>query len=109
MTTIVYGITNCDAVKKARRVDYEFHDYKKLGVDKALLKKWCAKFGWETVLNKRGTTFRQLADSEKSNLTSSRAITLMHTHTSMIKRPVIEHDQTLLIGFDKAAYEKTLT
>lgn len=106
----VYGISNCDTVKKARKwldtndVSYEFHDYKKLGIDATQLKQWCKKLGWEALLNRRGTTWRKLDDSQKADITEAKAVALMVEHTSMIKRPVITGGKTLLLGFDEEAY-----
>src|SRR3977135_2756327 len=94
MTITLYGIKNCDTMKKARawldshRVAYAFHDYKVLGIDKACLEKWCKDQGWEVLLNRAGTTFRKLADKDKEGLSQSKAIALMMAQPSMIKRPV---------------------
>jgi len=110
MSIIVYGIPNCDTVKKARRwldahgVEYEFHNYKKQGIDAAVLKKWSKAVGWETLLNRRGTTWRKLDDADKENVNASRAISLMQEHTSLIKRPVITHGKQHLVGFDEQSY-----
>ncbi len=110
MTTRMYGIPNCDTVKKTRRwldsngVEYEFHNYKKLGIEAATLKKWCKDHGHETLINKRGTTWRRLDESEKENLNQKKAIALMLSNTSLIKRPIIEHGNARLIGFDEAQY-----
>ena len=102
----LYGIPNCDTVKKARKwletesVTYDFHDYKKLGADKNTLEEACELFGWETVLNKRGTTWRKLDDTTKDSITDvSSAIALMMEQPSMIKRPIAEHSNGMLIGF----------
>ncbi|MXO91120.1 ArsC family reductase [Pontixanthobacter aquaemixtae] len=105
MTTHFYGIPNCDTVKKARKwldangVDYTFHDYKKEGADADKLTAWVADKGWEVLLNKRGTTFRKLDDSDKENIDAAKAVTLMTQNPSMIKRPVVEHAGGLLVGF----------
>jgi arsenate reductase (glutaredoxin) len=105
MATIVYGIPNCDTVKKARvwldthGIQYTFHDYKKAGADAGKLAIWCDAAGWETVLNRAGTTYRKLPDTDKSDLSQAKAITLMVTQPSMIKRPVVEYSGGLLIGF----------
>jgi Spx/MgsR family transcriptional regulator len=105
MTTHFYGIPNCDTVKKARKwldangVDYTFHDYKKEGADAAKLTEWAEEKGWEVLLNKRGTTFRKLDDSDKANIDAAKAVTLMVQNPSMIKRPVVEHSGSLLVGF----------
>ena len=105
MTITLYGIPNCDTVKKARSwlddhgLAYVFHDYKKSGADADRIKAWCKAFGWETVLNRAGTTFRKLPDADKSDLDEAKAIALMVGHPSMIKRPVVEHPSGALIGF----------
>lgn len=110
MTIGVYGIKNCSTVKKARDwldehgVAYEFHDYKTEGADPALLKLWCDEFGWETVLNRAGTTFRKLPDSDRENLDVAKAIKLMVAQPSMIKRPVVDLGKKRLIGFKVDAY-----
>ena len=109
----VYGISNCDTVKKARKwldthdVGYEFHDYKKMGIDKATLSQWCKNLGWETLLNKRGTTWRKLPDADREGVTQASAIQLMLNNTSLIKRPVIDNGTTLLAGFDEEQYTST--
>lgn len=105
MAITVYGIPNCDTVKKARvwlegqGLAYVFHDYKKLGVEAAKLRSWCAALGWEQVLNRAGTTFRKLADADKTGLDEGRAIALMLDQPSMIKRPIVEHPGGVLVGF----------
>ena len=110
MATTIYGIKNCDTMKKARSwldehdAAYDFHDYKASGIDRAHLEAWIDKAGWETVLNRAGTTFRKLPDAERENLTREKAIALMLAQPSMIKRPVLEHDGKLLIGFKPEAY-----
>jgi len=110
MATTIYGIKNCDTMKKARTwldehdAAYDFHDYKASGIDRAHLEAWVDKAGWETVLNRAGTTFRKLPDTERENLTRDKAISLMLAQPSMIKRPVLEHDGKLLIGFKPEAY-----
>jgi arsenate reductase (glutaredoxin) len=114
MTATVYGIPNCDTVKKARiwleghGVGYAFHDYKKAGVDEASLRAWCAQFGWEKVLNRAGTTFRKLPDADRAGLDEDKAVALMLAQPSMIKRPVVERGDIRLIGFDPAAYAAAL-
>ena len=96
MTVTIYGIKNCDTMKKARTwldargIAYRFHDYKAEGIDEASLARWVGALGWETVLNRAGTTFRKLPDADKENLTREKAITLMLEQPSMIKRPVLE-------------------
>ncbi|MEE9319403.1 MAG: ArsC family reductase [Granulosicoccus sp.] len=110
MSTIIYGIASCDTMKKARRwldahsVDYEFHDYKKRGVGNALLKTWCAEEGWEVLVNRRGTTWRKLPDADKEGITTAKAVALMEANTSLIKRPVLEHGDKRLVGFDENGY-----
>jgi Spx/MgsR family transcriptional regulator len=101
----VYGISNCDTVKKARNwldangLSYAFHDYKKAGIDAGTLTNWCDTFGWETVLNRAGTTFKKLPDADKADLSQDKAIALMIAQPSMIKRPVVVHPGGYLIGF----------
>ena len=110
----VYGIPNCDTVKKARAwldaqgIEYAFHDYKKEGADRAKLERWVAEKGWETVLNRRGTTFRQLPDADKADIDAAKAVRLMAAHPSTIKRPVVEHPGGLLVGFDAAEWQAAL-
>ncbi|WP_292613388.1 ArsC family reductase [Nitrobacter sp. 62-13] len=114
MTTTIYGIKNCDTMKKARAwldghsIAYEFHDYKAVGIERARLKAWAAKLGWETLLNRAGTTFRKLPDADKAGLTEARALALMLDQPSMIKRPVLEAGDKLLVGFKPEVYEKEL-
>ena len=107
---ILYGIPNCDTVKKARKwldakgVEYRFHDYKKAGVDEGALSDWVDEAGWEALLNKRGTTFRALSDAEKADIDAAKAIRLMVANPSLIKRPVVAGAGGLLIGFGEADY-----
>ncbi|MCM2396961.1 ArsC family reductase [Rhizobium sp. S95] len=114
MPTTIYGIKNCDTMKKARvfldehGVEYAFHDYKASGIDRPHLERWCREAGWETVLNRAGTTFRKLPDAARENLDEARAIELMLEQPSMIKRPVLEKDGRLLIGFKPETYERFL-
>lgn len=109
--TTIYGIRNCDTMKKARAcldrlgVAYAFHDYKIEGVSEARLKGWVKIVGWEKLLNRAGTTFRKLPDSDKADLTEARAIALMLAQPSMIKRPVLEAGGELLVGFRPEDYE----
>lgn len=107
----LYGIPNCNTVKKARtwlaehQIDMPFHDFKKNGVDAAMLEKWCAHVGHEKLLNRQGTTWRQLPDEVKNSVTDqASAIQLLLEKPSAIKRPVLEHDKGILLGFDAAAY-----
>ena len=107
----MYGIRNCDTVKKARAwldargVPYAFHDYKVSGVDAALLESWCAELGWEALLNRAGTTFRKLAQTEKQQLDAAKARKLMLAHPSLIKRPVLDLGSRRVVGFSPALYE----
>jgi arsenate reductase len=106
----LYGIPNCDTVKKARAwldehgVAYAFHDYKKAGVDEGQLRGWVERLGWDKVLNRAGTTFRKLPDSDKAGLNAARAVAVMLAHPSAIKRPILEAGDTLLAGFSAEAY-----
>jgi Spx/MgsR family transcriptional regulator len=110
MTVTVYGIKNCDTMKKARNwleehdVAYAFHDYKASGIDRAHLEAWTKEAGWETVLNRAGTTFRKLPDDARADLDAEKAIALMLEQPSMIKRPVVEADGKLLVGFKPEIY-----
>ncbi|OJU09766.1 MAG: arsenate reductase [Caulobacterales bacterium 68-7] len=110
MSITIYGIPNCDTMKKARvwleshGVDYAFHDYKKLGVERDKLQAWAGKVGWEVLLNRSGTTFRALPDADKANLDEAKAIALMLAQPSMIKRPVLEAGDDLLVGFKPEVY-----
>ncbi|WP_455222033.1 ArsC family reductase [Kaarinaea lacus] len=112
--TTVYGIKNCDTMKKARRwldehnVAYEFHDYKKEGIDEKTLTTWCKKLGWETLLNRRGTTWRKLPDKIKDSINEKSAINLMLEQPSIIKRPVLKSGGSYLVGFDEQEYQKLL-
>jgi len=111
MTPILHGIPNCDTVKKARvwldqhGVAFEFHDYRKVGIDRASLQRWVAEHGWEVVLNRAGTTFRKLPDADRVGLDADKAIALMLIQPSMIKRPVLDLGDRRLIGFKPEAYE----
>ncbi len=110
MSVTLYGIPNCDTVKKARDwldargVAYVFHDYKKLGADAAKLAEWVAEAGWDVVLNRAGTTFRKLPDAAKQDLDPAKAVALMAANLSCIKRPVVEHPGGLLVGFKPEAW-----
>lgn len=112
MTATIYGIKNCDTMKKARAwldakgVAYDFHDYKTAGIAKEKLKGWSDKLGWETLLNRAGTTFKKLPDADKEGLTEKKALALMLAQPSMIKRPVLEVGGKLLVGFKPEVYEK---
>ena len=110
----IYGIKNCDTMKKARAwlddrgVAYTFHDYKTAGVERAMLERWARATGWETLLNRAGTTFRKLPDKDKEALTEKKAIALMLAQPSMIKRPVLDIGGKLLVGFKAEDYAKAL-
>ncbi|MEQ1755121.1 MAG: ArsC family reductase [Micropepsaceae bacterium] len=107
---VVYGIRNCDSIKKARTwldkhgVKYAFHDYKVEGVEKSILESWAKEVGWEVLLNKAGTTFRALPDSDRQGLNEARAISLMQKQPSMIKRPVLVAKDQVHVGFKPEAY-----
>jgi Spx/MgsR family transcriptional regulator len=113
MTTI-YGIKNCDTMKKARTwldehgVKYQFHDYKAVGIERDKLEAWSKKVGWEVLLNRAGTTFRKLPEAERADLNEGKAIALMLEQPSMIKRPVLERGGRLLVGFKPAEYQAEL-
>ena len=114
MTIELYGIPNCDTVKKARGwldargIGYAFHDYKKEGADPAKLAKWSDAAGWEALLNRRGTTFRKLDEADKTDIDRAKALRLMAAHPSLIKRPVVEHGGGVLVGFDEAEWRREL-
>ena len=111
MTITLYGIPHCDTVKKARTwldqhdVAFAFHDYKKAGIDRPRLERWVAEHGWQTVLNRAGTTFRALPDADKADLDAGKAIDLMLAQPSMIKRPVLDLGDRTLVGFKPEIYE----
>jgi Spx/MgsR family transcriptional regulator len=112
----IYGIKNCNTVKSAlewlkkNKIEFEFHDYKKSGITEAKLKEWSKQVGWESLVNKRGTTWRQLEESVQKKITDEKsAIALMLEKTSVIKRPLIEEkNKVLALGFDEAEYKKVL-
>lgn len=112
---MMYGIANCDTIKKARKwlesrdISYGFHDYKKAGVDEAMLRAWASELGWETLLNKGGTTFRGLPDFEKQNIDEDKAIALMLANPSMIKRPVLDKGGKLIVGFKPGIYDEAFS
>lgn len=115
MSITLYGIPNCDTIKKARvwlegrSVAYAFHDYRVLGLEPERLQQWIGKLGWEVLLNKASTTFRALPDSDKQNLDTDKAKALMLAHPTMIKRPVLDlGGDRLLVGFKPAVYEEAL-
>lgn len=115
MTPTLYGIPNCDTVKKARvwldqnGTAFTFHDYKKSGIDRPRLEAWVAEHGWETVLNRAGTTFKKLPEADKADIDKSKAIALMTAQPSMIKRPVLDLGDRRLVGFKPETYDAALT
>lgn len=115
MPLTIYGIKNCDTMKKARAwldqrgVEYSFHDYKTAGIERERLDRWSKKVGWEALLNRNGTTFRQLPDKDKIGLDAGKALSLMLAQPSMIKRPVLElGGGKLLVGFSPELYEQSV-
>jgi arsenate reductase len=108
----LYGIKNCDTMKKARAwldahgVAYTFHDYKTEGIDKGSLERWAEQAGWETLLNRAGTTFRKLPEAQRESVTEKKAIALMLEQPSMIKRPVLDLGGKLIVGFKPEIYAK---
>jgi len=114
MAVTIYGIKNCETMKKARAwldvagVAYDFHDYKSAGIDRDRLAKWSKQVSWERLLNRAGMTFRKLPEADKTRLDEKKAISLMLAKPSMIKRPVLDVDGRLLVGFKPEEYEKTL-
>ncbi|TAH50649.1 MAG: ArsC family reductase [Betaproteobacteria bacterium] len=120
MDTVVYGIKNCDTMKKAfawleaNAVAYRFHDYRKSGIDADTLQRWCARAGWEALMNRRGTTWRKLSPEQQAIADEAAAIALMQAQPSLIRRPVVEHDVTgsgkgeLIIGLDTDLYARVL-
>jgi arsenate reductase len=112
MAVTIYGIKNCDTMKKARAwldahgVAYAFHDYKTLGIERDVLQSWTKAVGWETLLNRAGTTFRKLPDSDKTSIDERKALALMLAQPSMIKRPVLDTGKALLVGFKPEIYAK---
>jgi len=115
MTPTMYGIKNCDTVAKARKwlesrgQAYDFHDYKAVGIDRATLEGWVQEHGWETILNRAGTTFRKLDEADRTDLTADKAIALMIAQPSMIKRPVLDLGDRRLVGFKPEIYEAALS
>lgn len=115
MTPRLYGIPNCDTVRKARvwltghGIDHDFHDYRKAGVDRGRLAAWVSEHGWQTVLNRAGTTFRALPEADKADLDADMAVALMLAQPSMIKRPVLDLGGRTLVGFKPELYASALT
>lgn len=114
MSITVYGIPNCDTVKKARTwlegrgIAFTFHDYKKQGADAGKIAGWCDRAGWDKVLNRAGTTFRKLPEADREGLDQARAVAVMAANPSCIKRPVVEHPGGLLVGFKPEEWEAAL-
>jgi arsenate reductase len=114
VSNTLYGIRNCDTVKKARAwldangIAYRFHDYKSEGIDETRLRAWAAELGWERLLNRAGTTFRKLPDADKAGLDEDKAIALMLEQPSMIKRPVLDLGERRLVGFGDEAWRTAL-
>ena len=112
MTAKIYGIRNCDTMKKAfdwlkaNGVAYQFHDYRAAGIDTTTIRDWCSRVGWEKVLNKASTTFKELPDADKADLNEDKAITLMSREPTMIKRPVLVVGDMVMNGFKPAVYEE---
>ena len=112
MTVVMYGIPNCDTIKKAKNwltqhdISFTFHDYRKQGVPQDVLSEALTELGWENVLNKRGTTYRQLSDEQKANLSASTALALLIENPAMIKRPLLVTNNAMHLGFKPAQYEE---
>jgi arsenate reductase len=110
----MYGIANCDTIRKARRwldehaIEYRFHDFRKDGIDKRQLQAWVDELGWEILLNRRGTTWRLLSDSDRDGIDEQRAIALLLKHPAMIKRPLVMGASKTLLGFDAQKYQQVL-
>ena len=110
----IYGIRNCDTMKKAfawldaRKIAYDFHDYKKDGVPPGKLKEWAGRAGWERLANTRGPTWREIPEAQRAEATEARVLALLAANSSAIRRPIVEAGSTLLIGFDPAEYAATL-
>lgn len=110
--TTMYGIPNCDTIKKAKKflndkeIEFSFHDYRKDGISEDLVKQFCQTLGWEQVLNKRGTTYRALTDEQKQTLNEESAIALLVEFPAMIKRPILQHNDELHLGFKAPQYDE---
>jgi Spx/MgsR family transcriptional regulator len=115
MTPQLYGIPGCDTVKKARKwldaagIAYDFHDYKKEGADPEKLSGWIATHGTDAILNRRGTTFRKLSEEDKAGINETKAVSLLQSHTSMIKRPIVEYAGGSLVGFKEDEWSAALS
>jgi arsenate reductase len=114
VTTTIYGIRNCDTMKRAfawlkqHDIAYTFHDYKKDGISESTLQSWSKQVGWEKLLNTRGTTWRKLSEDQRNDMDEEKALHLMEQQSSLIKRPVVAHGKTLLVGYDESDYEQVL-
>lgn len=114
VTITLYGIKNCDTMKKARDwldshgLAYQFHDYKTAGIDRRSLQTWTEELGWQIVLNRAGTTFRKLSDEQKADIDAAKAVELMLAQPSLIKRPVLDLGDRRLVGFKPDYYEREL-
>ncbi len=114
VTLTLYGIPNCDTIKKARRwleskgIEYRFHDYRKDGLEKSMLEAWTKELGWEALLNRRGTTWRKIPEEAKSAINAERAISLMLEQPAMIKRPLLDTGNQMLLGFSEQEYSDQL-
>jgi len=110
----IYGIRNCDTMKKAfawldaKGIAYEFHDYRKAGVPPGKLKDWAKHAGWEKLANTRGPTWRKIPEAQRQNLTEARTIALLEANPSAIRRPIVESDKALLVGFDPEDFARAL-
>ena len=110
----LFGIPNCDTIKKAKKwleennIEYKFHNYRKDGIDQTMVSDFCHTLGWENVLNKRGTTFRQLDETTKDNLDGTTVIPLLVDHPAMIKRPILKKDGQVYLGFKADQYQSIL-
>lgn len=111
----LYGISNCDTIKKAKKwlekngVDFQFHDFRKDGLDKKQLTQWCNELNWEILLNKRGTTWRNLPDDVKNTVNKTKAIKMMLEQPAIIKRPVLDSGKERIIGFSDSTYKNIFT
>ena len=111
---VVYGINNCDTVKKARKwlsknnIEYQFHDFRKDGLSQSKIKQWVGQVDWEILLNRRGTTWRKLSEDQKANINKSNAVKLMAVQPTLIKRPVVEHNNEIIVGFSADTYQQQL-
>jgi arsenate reductase len=114
MDVTMYGVKTCDTIRKARAwlqahgVDYRFHDYKTEGVDAGRLRQWCDEHGWETVLNRSGTTFRKLSEADRAGIDEHKAVALMQAQPSLIKRPVLDLGPRRIVGFRPEVYATAL-